>query len=543
MAGAKESPRQKMIGMMYLVLTALLALNVSREVLQAFNNLTIGIDETVQSTEQKILADVARFKQQVDRLEGDSMAGVYWEKVSRATQVSDSLDGYIEQLKAVLVEAENSQQYAGGPESYMGSGMKVLVEEENTDIASRLLSDPNQKKNAHGKRLKEQINEVRNEYITLFKGLKGYDETYIEQLEKTFTLTAEDDNDHPEVAKRKWEYSTFNNVPLGAALAILTKVQNDLRNTEAEVISQLTQHLNDGAPPITGLLAMVKPQSSTVPIGGEYTADIFLGAQAGAIEPEIYVDGKKIAQVGATGKFKVPVTAQGTVSKEVEIKLMDPKSGEVKSYKTELQYEGFSTPAIVSASKMNVLYLGLENPISVSVPGFEPDKIQVSLSPASCGTLKRTGDGQYMAHIVDRRSPKAKINVSVKMPDGSQRSLTPQEFRIKKVPKPYFNINAKVGGSMSVAEIGTIRRVNATMDPEFVFDGVTYKVTRYDYLYRNSRGSIIRGTVNGNRINNELKAATQNARRGDMLIISSVYAKTKGVDPALLPGSMVFNVQ
>ena len=543
MAGAKESPRQKMIGMMYLVLTALLALNVSREVLQAFNNLTIGIDETVQATEQKILTDVARFKQQVDRLEGDSLADVYWQKVSRATAISDSLDAAIDQLKVLLVEAENSQQYAGGPESYLGSGMRVLIEEENTDIASRLLSDPNQEKNAHGKRLKEQINKVRAEFVSLFENLEGYDEARIAEMQRTFSLAAEDDAKHPEVAKRKWEYATFNNVPLGAALAILTKIQNDLRNTEAEVVTQLTQKLNDGAPPITGLLAMVKPQSSTVPIGGEYTADIFLGAQAGAINPEIFVDGKKVPQEGATGKFKVPVSNQGTVSKDVEIKLMDPKTGKVKSYKTKLEYEGFSTPAIVSATKMNVLYLGLENPISVSVPGFEPDRIQVSLSPASCGSLKRKGNGEYVAHITSRQSPKAKINVSVRMPDGSTRGLSPQEFRIKKVPKPYFNINAKVGGNMSVAEIGTIKRVNATMDPEFVFGGVTYKVTKYDYLYRNSKGGIIRGTVNGNRINSALKGATSNARRGDMLIISSVYAKTKGVDATLLPGSMVFNVQ
>lgn len=543
MAGAQESPRQKMIGMMYLVLTALLALNVSREVLQAFNNLTIGIDETVQSTEQKIFNDVTEFKKQIDRLEGDSMATVYWQKVTRATAVSDSLDATIDRLKEVLVEAENSQQYAGGPESYMGSGMRVLVEEENTDIASRLLSDPNQEKNAHGRRLKYQINQVRAEFRVLFENLEGYDEQRIAQMEETYSLTAEDDNENPEVPKRKWEYATFNNVPLGAALAILTKIQNDLRNTEAEVITELTQKLNDGAPPITGLLAMVKPQSSTVPIGGEYTADIFLGAQAGAISPEIFVDGKKIPQEGATGKFKVPVSNQGTVSKEVEIKLMDPKTGEVKSYKTNLEYEGFSTPAIVSATKMNVLYLGLENPISVSVPGFESERIQVSLSPASCGKLSRKGDGEFIAHITNRQSPVAKINVAVRMPDGSTRSLSPQEFRIKKVPKPYFNINAKVGGKMSVAEIGTVKRVNATMDPEFVFGGVTYKVTKYDYLYRNSKGGIIRGTVTGNKVAGELKSATSSARRGDMLIISSVYARTKGVEPALLPGSMVFNVQ
>lgn len=530
-----------MIGMMYLVLTALLALNVSREVLQAFNNITRGIDETVLSTEHKIDVDVADFYRQVGLMKGDSMAGEYLKRVQKAVAISDSLDNEIERIKKLLVEAEESQSYDDGPESYLGSDMLVLVEEENVDIASRFLADPNQEKNAYGKRLKSMINYTRAQYVDLFKNLPEMKEEELKELEGNFTLSALDQEDHPDLAKRKWEFSTFNNVPLGAALAVLTKTQNDLRNTQAQVIAELTKNMDNDIP-IEGLQAMVKPRAISVPIGGNYEADIFLGARMGSISPTIKVDGEEVELIGSTGRFKVPVTGEGTVEKNVTIQLLNAKTGITEEYTTQLSYEGFRTPAIVSPTKMNVVYMGLENPISVSVPGFEPENVSASLSPAGVGTLKRNGTGQYVAEITSKTTRKCSVNVSVRMPDGNTKSMGTTEFRIKKVPKPYASVNAKSGGTMSVAEIGVIRRVDVSLGSEFVFEGIRYRVTKYDYLYKSERKSPVRGTANGPQISGALKASCSNAKKGDLLIISQIYASTPGVGEVLLPSSLVYTV-
>lgn len=542
MAGTNETPRQRMIGMMYLVLTALLALNVSREVLQAFNNITRGIDETVLSTEQKIDADVANFYSQVSRMEGDSMAGEYLKRVQKAVAISDSLDNEIERIKKLLVEAEESQSYDDGPESYLGSNMLVLVEEENVDIASRFLADPNQEKNAYGKRLKDMINTTRSQYVGLFRGLPDMKEEAISHLESNFTLSAEDQEDHPDLAKRKWEFATFNNVPLGAALAVLTKTQNDLRNTQAQVIAELTKGM-DVDVPITGLQAMVKPRAMSVPIGGNYEADIFLGARMGSITPVIKVDGEEVALNGATGRYKIPVTGEGKVEKDVTIELLNAKSGVTEEYSTKLSYEGFRTPAIVSPTKMNVVYMGLENPVSVSVPGFEPENVMASLSPAGVGTLTRSGTGEYIVKIKSQTTRNCAVNVSVRMPDGSTKGMGATQFRIKKVPKPYASINNKGGGAMSTGEFGAIRRVDVSLGSEFVFEGIKYKVTKYEYLYKPERKAPVKGSATGAKFPPMLKQSCENAKKGDLLIISQIYATTPGVGEVLIPSSLVFTVK
>ena len=544
MAGIKETPRQRMIGMMYLVLTALLALNVSREVLQAFNNLTSGIAETVMSTEEKIKRDVMSFQAQVSRMEKDSMAQVHWKKVQSAVELSDSLYNKIEELKKLMVEAEENQLYEGGPESYKGSNMLVLVDEENTDVPSRLLADPNNPNRAYGKKLKELVNYTNDKLIALFKDLPETSEEEIEALSAAFSLSANDDPENPDLAKRNWEFATFNNVPLGAALAILTKMQNDLRNTESMVINKLTADFMGGGAPVNGLQAMVMPTSTTVPIGGSYEADIFLGAQISSVTPVIEVDGKKVELNGSTGKYKIPVTANGEVHKKVKISLMNPKTGITEEYETELNYEGYSTPAIVSAQKMNVFYVGLDNPVSVSVPGFEPNKVRVSLSPTTTGTITKTSEGLYKVNIGRRNSRTCKVNVSVLMDDGSTRSLKPQEFRIKNVPKPYANINNKTGSTISRAELATVNRVLATMDPEFVFDGVRYRITKYDYIYTSINGNPARGRSSSQNIPNDLKAKFNEARTGDVFTIYQLYAKPIGFgEEVMLPGSLTFTVR
>lgn len=544
MAGIKESPRQKMIGMMYLVLTALLALNVSKEVLQAFNNLTRGISETVMSTEQKINIDIASFKEQVARMDGDSLALVYVDRVEKAVSLSDSLYNNIENIKKIMVEAEENQSYDDGPESFKGSNMLVLVDEDNTDVPSRILADPNQEQKAYGKKLKELIAYTKSQYLSLFKDLPNISKDRIKALEVAFTLAADDDLENPDLAKRNWEFATFNNVPLGAALAILTKMQNDLRNTESLVVNQLTGQFGNTGRVVNGLQAMVMPQATSVPIGSSYEADIFLGAQLNSVKPIIEIDGKPLELDGSTGKYKIPVTGEGQVSKDVKIKLLDPRSGITEEYTTKLYYEGFQTPAIVSAEKMNVFYMDLDNPVSVSVPGFEPNKINVSLAPAGMGTIRKGNDGLYQVKITNRSNRTCQINVAVKMDDGSTRSLKPQAFRVKKVPKPYANINNKTGGTISRAELPTVRKIYATMDEEFLFEGVRYKVSKYDYIYSPTRGNPARGSSTSDAIPNDLKTKFDAARVGDVLTIYQIYAKPVGFgQDVMLPGSLTFTVR
>ncbi|MCB0736682.1 MAG: gliding motility protein GldM [Bacteroidetes bacterium] len=545
MAGSKETTRQKMIGMMYLVLTALLALNVSKEVLEAFNRITRGIDQTMQTTSAKNQALLQEFEDRVGNSGGDSLANICYQKLQAALAKTSQLNAFIEKIKEEAVEAENSQEYSSNEQtSFLGSGMTVLVEQDNVDIASRMLADANHPKYRYGVKLKEMINGAKADIISLFKDLPEMDDKQLETLANAITLEALDDPENSDVDKRAWEYSTFNNVPLGAALAVLTKIQNDIKNTESEVINRLYGQISGKQPPIKGLQAMVTPRSSAVAVGEKFEADIFMGAKVGSILPEIEVDGQKVPLTGSIGKFEAETTQPGTFEKDVTIHFKNAETGKVEKYTTKLSYDVFTTSAIVSADAMNVLYVGLENPISVSVPGYEPEKVNAVLSPAGIGTLRKVGNGKYVAKITNRSASGARVLVTVQNADGSTKQLPPTNFRMKKVPAPYGNILNKTGGEISASALPFVATVNSTLDVNFPFQGVGYTVISYDFIYQVKQGGrVIKNSASSKAIHPDLKAAFQNAKRGDTFIINNIVARLNGSsETSNLPGALVFTV-
>jgi len=536
MAGGKETPRQKMIGMMYLVLTALLALNVSAEVLQAFQNITVGIEQTIGVTQGKNVETFAALQSKAGNMEGDENAEKVLERASKARTMCSELYSYLQGLKVEVVEMDTDQKYEGGPESYTELG--ELKDPKNIDVSSKLFAEG---PTAKGDELKAKLNETRDNLVLLFDGLEGVDDELKAELKNSLTLRAEDNPD-AKGPKKVWEYATFNGIPRGAAVALLTKLQNDVKNAEAEVLSRMYSQLSAGKLEIDELIPVISAKKSAVAVGEEYSADIFLSAKIGAIDPVITVDGQEIETVDAVGKYSTKPGAQGSQKKKVVISIKNPKTGVMDEYPAEMNYDVFKAPAIISADAMNVVYMGLENPVSISVPGFEPDKINASMSPGGLGTLVKKGPGKYVAKITKRDRKGVNINVSVRMPDGSTKTMGSQNFRTLKVPSPTASLNGNTGPTMSTGALQAVKVVSVTLE-NFVFEGIRYKTTTFDYIYKPARGNLIRGTQNGATIPNQLRAAFSNAKRGDLLIISGIYASAPGLGKVPLAGSLVFTVQ
>lgn len=537
MAGGKETPRQKMIGMMYLVLTALLALNVSAEVLQAFQNITVGIEQTIGVTQGKNVETFSALQAKASNMEGDKNAELVLERAGKAREMCSELYEYLQTLKVEVVEMDTDQKYEGGEESYTELG--ELKDPKNIDVSSKLFAEG---PTAKGEELKNKLNNAREALVELFTGLEGVTDEKKAELRSALTLKAEDNPEAREVPKRKWEYATFNGIPRGAAVALLTKLQNDVKNAEAEVLARMYSQLSAGKLEIDELIPVISAKKSAVAVGEEYSANIFLSAKIGAIDPVITVDGQEIETVDAVGKYKVKAGAQGSQKKKVVISIKNPKTGKMDEYPAEMNYDVFKAPAIISADAMNVVYMGLENPISISVPGFEPDKINASMSPGGLGTLVKKGPGKYIAKITKRDRKGVNINVSVKMPDGSTKTMGSQTFRTLKVPSPTASLNGNTGPTMSTGALKAVKIVSVTLE-NFVFEGIRYKTTTFDYIYKPARGNLIRGTQNGASIPNQLRAAFSNAKRGDLLIISGIYASAPGLGKVPLAGSLVFTVQ
>lgn len=542
MAGGKETPRQKMIGMMYLVLTALLALNVSAEVLEAFNNITRGIDETIKVTGAKNSDLALSIEKRVGNAGDDENAKLVGVKAAEASKITDALYTYLQDLKVQMVEEDSDQPYDGGEESYVAMGK--LKDPKNIDVATRLLVEKKAgEQQSGGAKLKAEINKARVDLVNLFDGLVGTTDEEKKNIEAALTLNANDDPSQ-KGPKKDWEYKTFNSIPRGAAIALLTKFQNDAKNAEAEVLKRLLDKISAGKLEVEGLEPVVKQNKAILARGEKLTAEIFLSAKIGGITPEIKDKrtGKPIKVEGTTGKYETTADKQGKFEIPVEVMYVDKKTGKENKLETTINYEVFNADATISATKMNVLYLGLENPIEISVPGYEPSAINATLSPSGYGTLTRVKPGQYIAKLKRRNKDGVKINVSVKTAEGKTISKGSQMYRTMKVPSPYANINNKTGGTISGAELKVVRKVNATLS-NFVFEGVKYRVTSYDYIYTPKRGNLIRASNKGPNIPGQLKGAFTNAKRGDMLIISGVKASAKGVGEVNLPGALIFEIQ
>ncbi|MBI1184238.1 gliding motility protein GldM [bacterium] len=537
MAGGKETPRQKMIGMMYLVLTALLALNVSAEVLQAFQNITVGIEETIDVTKGKNAEIYSQLLSKANNMEGDENAEKVVERAKKAQEVCSSFYSYLEEMKKEVVTKDCDQSYDEGPESYKALG--ALQDPKNIDVSTTLLAEG---PNSRGEELKNKINNTRSELVNLFDGLEGVDAAYKKALDDKLTLKAIDNTEAKEVPKRKWEYATFFQIPRGAAVALLTKIQNDVKNAEAEVLTQMFSQLSAGKLEIDELVPVIKATKSAVAVGEKYEAKIFLSAKIGAIDPIITVDGKQVKVENATGMFEDVPGAQGSISRKVMISIKNPKTGKMDEYPAEMNYDVFKAPAIISADKMNVVYQGLDNPISISVPGFEPDRIIATMTPGNLGDLVKEGPGKYIAKIKQRGTKGVDINVSVKLPDGSTKTMGSQNFRTLKVPSPIASLNGNQGPDISTGALSAVKIVSVQLE-NFVFEGIRYKVSKFDYIWKPARGTLLRASERGQEIPNQLRAAFSNAKRGDLLIISGIYATAPSLGEVPLAGSLVFTVQ
>lgn len=522
-----------MINMMYLVLTALLALNVSAEVLNAFQNITNGIDKTNQVIDLKTQNTLAALR---DRASNDEKARPLLKKAEEVQRITEGLNQTIDSLKKVMIE-ETGQSYSDGEESYIESN--EIESKKNTDVTTRIMAEKTPKRTPGGTILKNEIQKARDKIVGLFLNEAGTIDTTLfpastgitkENLQRSITFNAEDPTKEEDPQGRDYAQFTFGGLPLVAAVSILTKIEGDIKGTESEIISKLAGNVDATRKTVESITAMVKAPSSSVAVGETYEAEVFLGAKfaTGGTPPEISVNGQKL-KVGpdGRGRFQTKASSPGEKQAQALIKVKDPKTGEIETYKETFKYNVFEAPATISADEMNVFYIGLKNPVSVSVPGYRPEQI---IATCSGGKMTQTGKGKWVVQPSERKA-KATISVSVKSEDGSTKSVGSKDFRIKGVPDPTAYVGAIAGGSVTKTQLGLASGLSVRLDG-FPFGGLGFKVVQYEFIYRSRTGKLIREKVNGSRFNSTIKSALGGVQRGDQIIFTDIKARGVGSQAA-----------
>ncbi|MBP6184865.1 MAG: hypothetical protein KA479_07965 [Saprospiraceae bacterium] len=511
-----KEPRQLMINLMYLVLTALLALNISAEVMNAFFTLDKGIQNSnviVDSSNSKILASIAK---QADAYKNPQNEAFY-----AAAQKSDSLTKefvlYIDDLRKRLFDA------AGGPSPKNPLQPKRI---KDKDVTTRLfVHKPPQGEN-RGPELENKILEVRKGYMEI----AGNDPTLP-------SLPLEISEDWKKSDKKSWSDFTFMQMPVAAIFPVLRKIENDARASNAAVLNFLFEKISGEDIKFDAFEPVVSASKGYVIKGEKYAADVFLSAfstKAGD-NTRILVNGSSLPVKDGKASYETGTSQIGTKKYSVEIQVINPLTQEVKSYKKEFEYEVGERSITVSADKMNVFYIGVENPVSVSAAGVSSNDMQVNISGGG-GKIRKVGSANY---IVEVTTPTLECFVSV---SASSIGLSDKKlFRVKRIPDPVARLGKESSGSMGNGEFKAQPGVGAFLD-NFDFDAkcaiqsftVTKVPPRQDAIVKNNEGP---------RYNGDVSNLVNSAKPGDTYYFDEVKARCPGDQVGRKINSMVFKIR
>ena len=493
MAGGKETPRQRMIGILYLVLLGLVALNVPDNLLNAFKNISDSLNASKTNVQTGIsntydAFEKTKLKEQPDR------AKPFYDRAKEASKTADALNTYVEELKKELIA--QSGGYDEKIDDYKGR--------ENQDVSANLMI--NHKK---GIELRDKIAATKEKLLSLLDPK--------DRATTKLALDAADPSTKTGVAKITWQQSNFGDgIPMGAAITALTKVQSDAKNAESEVVKKILGKVDQAVVNLDKFSAVAVAPSSYVIAGQPYTAQVFLTAADSKSSPDISVNGSRLAVKEGQGTYSTGTGKEGVYTWIGTIRVKQ-NDGSIKEYKTAPQtYQVAKPSAVVSPDKMNVLYIGVPNPISVSAPGISKEKLKVSISG---GSLSGSA-GHYVADV--KTIGTVNVTVSGEAAPGKTQILGSSEFRVKRIPDPKAQFAGKSSGNVASANLKAQDKVFARLE-NFDFDA-KFNVTRFTMWVFKPRQDPIQLTTQGSELSSGMKSALGTVTPGSKVFFTNIIA-------------------
>lgn len=549
MAGGKETPRQKMIGMMYLVLTALLAMNVSKDILKAF----VTVNESLERTNKNFSDNTIRVMKAFEDAKASNPSALpYYNKAVEAKKLTGELYDHMEKLKHVIIAEVLGPGEPGGDTLRL----RYLDAKDNYDIPTHKMIGDNETAPITGEftasELRDKIQNVHDKLIKMVQEMQKDKKTqllkddYDALLQKIETFKPDASGETEDGVPISWEVLNFYHLPTAGVITNISKMQADLKNIEAELISQLSGASGKVSIKFNQLAAKVVAPSSYIQAGQPYKADVFLaasstdfkdenmqvllGATYDTITKKVLSEGKPVPLVGGMGKLEIS-EGVGTHEFQGVIKFKKP-TGEYDYYPFGSDYVVAAPSCAVSPDKMNVFYIGVDNPITVSAAGIAPGDLVVSGSGGGL-TIKPSGAGKYIVRGT-AEAKDAKIMVSARTKDGVKAQGPPQLFRVKRIPDPVAAIGGKKGTSeirrVDVAGIGAVAAKLEGFDFEANFIVTSFEFTAI------VKGQPVSYTGSGPSMTSDMKAALGKVATGSKIFIDNV--KAKGPDGSLrnIPG-------
>ena len=489
-----------MINLMYVVLMAMLALNVSNEVLNGFSIVGESIGRTTENAIKDNQAIYEAFEEQMKA--NPQKVKEWYEKAQQVKLMSDSLYDFAADLKLAIAKEADGEE--GDPNN--------LENQEDLEASNQVMLAPGR---GRGEALKKAIDAYRERILKMIpdtaKRRNIANDLTTEVSAKKRTLG------------KNWQETQFEAMPAIAAVTILSKLQSDVRNAEKEVLHTLVQNIDVKDIRVNALEAFVIPNSQTIVRGDKFSAHIVMAAVDTTQIPDIYIGNQKVTLrdnlyeriCGSTGDF----TLAG------HIETVNGNGDKIRRDFSQ-KYTVVDPSATVSADLMNMLYAGYNNPISVSVPGVPLNKIQATMSG---GTLTPTGPGKYIARP-------AKVGENATITVTSTNTGRPQQmgqftFRVRKLPDPTPFIAMKdaqgnplrfKGGGLPKASLMGVEALGAAID-DGILD-ISFKVISFETVFHDNMGNAVPMASNGANFSERQKETFRKLQRNRRFYISEVVA-------------------
>lgn len=542
---------------MYLVLTALLALNVSKEILDAFALVDRGLHKTEATLSNKNAASMAEFSSKL--ASNREKTKPFYDKAEEVDQKANKLIKYIEELKARTIAVShgaNPLNYAEEKyQDFMIDGHAVMADEKNDEGDNYITkSDDNQNNTALLVGANPQApstdkwtaNELKTKLLAFKDYIVGI--SLKENTGKAWNVpealvnSVNDIFSYPDVQEEEimvtWEAKNFYHNTLAAILPIMTKYQLDVQNTKADVLAAMLAGIEGKSFKFSTLVPLVVPESNYILRGDSFRADVLLAAYDGTNPPDIFMSGDRWNMTDSSrlenvtdemkidigsdglGKLRIPTNGMplGDASFKGLIRYKGPSG--IVEYDVYLPPFKVAEPSlVVSPTKMNVFYRGLPNPVEISVPGVAQEDLQVNITGGH--TLTQDGAGWI---VNPGKGKDCKIAVSAKMPDGSMQRIGEKEFRVKRIPDPVPVFAGKRPSDSTVprAEMSIAAGVRAEME-NFDFE-VTVKVESFNMVFVRD-GQVIEKSSNSNRVTDEMKANMSKVGKGQKVYVEKITVK------------------
>jgi len=502
MAGYKETPRQKMIGMMYLVLTALLALNVSVEILNAF----LVVNESMEATNQ-VLAKKAEtlYRQfEIQNTQNPDKVAPFYNKAMEVKKLSDDMKNYINNLKFDMIAFSERIPVEQAKTTPLA---KLKGKDKYDQTTSFFIGSSEDGSRGKSRELKNKIIKYKQDVLNLVDPDK--------RGSIKIGLDTEGPYYNADGKKQNWEMHNFYRTILAADVTILNKLVAEVQNAEQDVVTHFLGQISAADFKIDQVGAAVVPTSQYVFMGDSYEAEVFVTAMDTKQEFTANIGGRGYTSEAGKVKIQLPATSPGEKKVTGNVMVKSP-DGEIKPYPVTFEYIVAPPSLTVSPTKMNVLYVAVDNPVSISAGGVSDAQIMASISQ---GSIIRDGRG-WVARVT--QPGKAVVSVTAKV--GTKlKPMGSFEFRTKNVPNPTAYIANTDGGPVS-RDLLAASALIPRMPSDFDFE-LNFLITSYTFSGNVKGGDLVEFKGSGNKLTEDMRNFIRTCKRGSKIFFEDIYAK------------------